>query len=52
MDKNNKKQTNKTKGKKGFIAKVIDKLDKKLEEKAKKTPCCDKSDKKGGSSCC
>jgi len=40
------------KKKKSFISRLIDKLDKKMEEKAKKTPCCDSSAKKKGSSCC
>ncbi|MBI2335565.1 MAG: arsenate reductase ArsC [Deltaproteobacteria bacterium] len=39
------------KAKKGFIAKIVDQLDKKLEDKAKKTSCCT-GNKKGGSSCC
>ncbi len=41
------------KSKKGFFAKLFDKLDKKLEEKAKSGPCCCKSDnKEGNKSCC
>lgn len=38
--------------KKGFIGKLIDKLDKKLEEKSKEQSCCNPSDKKNGKSCC
>ena len=36
------------KNKKGFVSKMIEKLDKKLEAKAKKSSCCGG----GGSSCC
>ncbi|MCA9395060.1 MAG: hypothetical protein KC900_12720 [Candidatus Omnitrophica bacterium] len=36
--------------KKGWFAGVLDKLDKKMEEKAKKSPCCGGDGK--GSSCC
>ena len=38
--------------KKGFFAKLIEKLDKKIEEKAKAKPCCGSDDKKEGKSCC
>ena len=38
--------------KKGFLARLIEKLDKSLEAKAKKAPCCCKGDEKKGSSCC
>lgn len=41
----------KPKKKKGFFGKMIEKLDKKMEEKAKKSSCCG-SDKDKGSSCC
>lgn len=44
-----KKDVNK---KKGFFAKMVDKLDKKLEEKSKEQSCCNPSDKKNGKSCC
>lgn len=37
--------------KKGFFKKLMDKLDKKLEDKTKKTSCCGSSKDKG-SSCC
>ena len=38
--------------KKGFIARLIEKLDKKMEEKAKSAPCCSPKDKHEGGSCC
>jgi hypothetical protein len=38
--------------KKGFWTRLIDSLDKKMEEKAKKASCCASSDKNKGSSCC
>jgi len=39
--------------KKGFFAGLIEKLDKKMEEKAKKQGSCCSGNKKGdGSSCC
>lgn len=38
--------------KKGFIAKLFERLDRKMKEKADETPCCTPKDKKGGSSCC
>jgi hypothetical protein len=37
--------------KKGFFAKLIDRLDKKLEDKAKKSNCCSSGKSKGGSCC-
>ena len=40
------------KTKKGFFARMFEKLDKKMEEKAKSQPCCSKPSNKGGSSCC
>jgi hypothetical protein len=41
------------KKKKGFFGKIMDKLDKKLAEKASKSSCCSGgSDKDKGSSCC
>ena len=39
------------KAKKGFFSGMFEKLDKKMEEKAKSGPCCKSSDK-GGNSCC
>jgi len=43
----------KPKKKKGFFGKMIEKLDKKMEEKANKTSCCgDGTDKGKGPSCC
>ncbi len=48
------KRTAKTdKSEKGLWGKIMEKLDKVLEQKAKKTSCCGNSpDKKKGSSCC
>jgi hypothetical protein len=40
------------KKKKGFIARILEKLDKKMEEKAAKSSCCCGPDKKKGQSCC
>ena len=37
---------------KGFIARLLDKLDKKLENKSRQTPCCCDSKKEKGKSCC
>ncbi len=37
--------------KKGFIAKFLDDLDKKMQEKAKNTSCCSSS-KSQGKKCC
>lgn len=46
------KETNKEEKKKGFFAKLFETLDKKLEDKAKKTgPCCG-SKNDSGDSCC
>ena len=45
------KDANQTK-KKGFLARLIEKLDKKMQDSAKSKPCCSrKSDSKGGSCC-
>jgi len=38
--------------KKSFFARLFDKLDKKMEEKAKSSPCCCKPSDKGDGSCC
>lgn len=38
--------------KKSFFGRLIDKLDKKMAEKAKAKPCCDSKDKGKGNSCC
>jgi len=39
--------------KKGFFGKLLDKLDKKMEAKAQKSPCCGGGSNDGnGSSCC
>ena len=37
--------------KKGFLARLAEKLDRKMEEKAKETPCCGKKPAKGKSCC-
>jgi hypothetical protein len=36
----------------GFFARLIERLDKKMEEKAKAKFCCDSKDKDKGKSCC
>jgi hypothetical protein len=38
--------------KKGFFARIIDKLDKKMQEKAKSASCCSGQKNKGKNSCC
>ena len=43
---------NKSEKKKSFFSKLIDKLDKKMEEKVKARPCYDSKDKNKGKSCC
>jgi len=43
---------NKPEKKKSFFGKLIEKLDKKMEEKTKTKPCCDSKDKDKGKSCC
>ncbi|MBN2120708.1 MAG: hypothetical protein JW734_06605 [Candidatus Omnitrophica bacterium] len=43
---------NKSEKKKSFLGKLIDKLDKKMEEKAKTRPCCGSKDGTKGKSCC
>ncbi len=48
MDKQEKK-VNKVKG---FFKGIFDKLDKKIEEKAKSSPCCCKPSGKDKNSCC
>jgi len=40
------------KKKKGFFARMIDKIDKKLQEKAKSGSCCCSKDDAGKKSCC
>lgn len=40
------------KEKKGFFSRMFEKLDKKIEEKAKESKCCSGSDKSKGKSCC
>lgn len=46
------KHGNKAKNKKGFIARIMDKLDKKLEDQAKSAGCCDSSNNGKGKPCC
>ena len=43
---------NKPEKKKNFFGRLIEKLDKKIEERAKEKPCCDNKDKDKGKSCC
>jgi hypothetical protein len=38
--------------KKGFLARLMEKLDKKMEERAKSKPCCGGDSDSKGSSCC
>ena len=45
------KESKKDKQKKGFLGRIMEKLDKRLEEKSKKSSCCG-TDKDKGSSCC
>jgi uncharacterized FlgJ-related protein len=45
-------QNGKEEKKKGFFAKLVEKLDKKLAEKANKSGCGCKSEKDKGNSCC
>ncbi len=40
------------KTKKGFFSRMFDKLDKKMEEKAKSTPCCNGKNNSGKDPCC
>ena len=40
------------KEKKGFLARLIEKLDKKMEEKAKSQSCCTGKDKSKDETCC
>jgi len=40
------------KKKKGFFARIIEKIDKNLKEKAERSDCCCGPDKKSGGSCC
>jgi len=47
-----KNETEKKKTKKGFFSRMFEKLDKKIEKKAKSQLCCCKPSDKGGSSCC
>ncbi len=47
-----KDRTDQEKVKKGFFARMIDKLDKQMQEKAKAKPCCGGNDKSDKKSCC
>ena len=38
--------------KQGFFSRLIEKLDKKMKEKAKAKPCCENKGKSGDSPCC
>jgi len=46
-----KQESKKEEKKKGIFGRMMEKLDKKIEEKSKKSPCCG-SDKDKGPSCC
>lgn len=50
MEKNEAKAE--TAKKKGWLGKLIEKIDKKMAEKAQKGCCCTPKDPKKGSSCC
>ena len=41
-----------SKKKKGFLGKLIEKLDKKMQDMAKKKSCCGSGDNDKGKSCC
>ena len=51
-DKQNEEQGKKAENKKGFITKLLDKLDKKLEKQATVPGCCGDSNKDKGKPCC
>jgi len=42
----------KSEKKKSFFGRLIEKLDKRIEKKAKIKPCCDSKNKNKGKSCC
>ena len=48
----NEKQVKKAKNKKSLVARIMDRLDKKLKEQTKGTGCCDNSNKGKGKPCC
>ena len=52
MSERNENQGKEVKSKKIFFAKLMDKLDKKLEKQAKGAGCCNNSNKGKGKSCC
>jgi len=45
-------EMNKSEKKKSFFGKLIEKLDKKMEEKSKAKSCCDSKDRGKGKACC
>ena len=45
-------QADRKKIKRGFFARIIDKLDKKMQEKAKSRSCCSREVKASKKSCC
>ncbi len=47
-----KDKTEEKKTKKGFFSRMLEKLDKKMEEKAKSTSCCNGENNPGKNSCC
>ncbi len=47
-----KNKTEEKKTKKGFFSRMLDKFDKKMEGKAKSTPCCNQKNNSGKNSCC
>ena len=47
-----KDSTDQVKAKRGLFARIIDKLDKQMQEKAKSKSCCNAEDKSGKKSCC
>jgi hypothetical protein len=47
-----KKKDDQKQAKKGFFARIIDKLDKKMQEKAKSASGCSGQGNKGKNSCC
>jgi len=47
-----KDKTVENKTKKGFFARIIDKLDEKIREKAESRPCCCGKDERENKKCC
>ena len=52
MDTQKEKQKSATGKKKGFFGKIMDKLDKKLEDQAKNSGCCGDPENGKNKSCC